>query len=114
MTPTETLVAECIKAADDGWNDASELRPLLHKAADTLTTQSALIETLRGERDEARAEAAEERVKHALTLQHYEAALADARGKALEEAALVVSAARGSGESDLRSIMNRVRALKSA
>ncbi|MBS4049015.1 MAG: hypothetical protein KG075_21905 [Alphaproteobacteria bacterium] len=62
---TETLVAELREASgDDKWSlfplsAEARAKELLAEAADLLTTQSALIETLTRERDEARERAGE-------------------------------------------------------
>jgi hypothetical protein len=143
MTPTETLVAELEALrrmlAHSRLPQLRDHVATANTAISTLTTQSALIETLQTqlkyfgelaeahaneltaqvetltrERDEARVLAGERERKAVLRQEAAEAALADARNKALEEAALVVNAARGSGWNDLRSVIARIRALKSA
>jgi hypothetical protein len=89
MTPTETLVAELRDHAKnlEGWPPLpigpTVTAALIRKTATTLATQSALIETLTRERDEARqqyVDANEAKIDA-------EVALADLRDMALEEAA---------------------------
>ncbi|MBS4046545.1 MAG: hypothetical protein KG075_09415 [Alphaproteobacteria bacterium] len=129
---TETLVAELREAAgDDKWSlfplsAEARAKELLAEAADLLTTQSALIETLTRERDEARERAAELEklvIWAADDKRAAEAALAGARNKALEECAAIADHAAFNAalpaswltaKEAAESIASDIRALKSA